>query len=90
MSEIEIIAKVEMIRDGKKKSLGITVHSWSALCNRAGGCIRVEGADGSYGVYIVTDNGSQPRETYRGGLEHALRHAWQLAAKYRANGCADV
>ena len=89
MSEIEIIAKVELIRDGKKKLLGITVHAWSALCNRAGGFIRVEGHDGSYVVLIFVD-GSQPREVYRGGLEHALRHAWTLAAKYRANGCADV
>lgn len=90
MSEIEIVAKVELIRDGKKKLIGITVHAWSALRSREGGCIRVEGADGSYGVFIVTDNGSQPRETYRGGLEHALRHAWTLAARYRANGCADA
>lgn len=86
--EIEILAKVELLRDGKKKLLGVTVHSWSTLRARAGGCIRVEGHDGSYAVLIFSDGG-QPREVYRGGLEHALRHAWQLAAKYRANGCAD-
>jgi len=88
-TEVEIVANVELIKEGKRRLIGVTVHTWKALRSRAGGLIRVEGSDGSYAVWIVTDDQTQPREAYRGGLEHALRHAWKLAARYRDAGCAD-
>jgi hypothetical protein len=88
-TEVEIVASVELIKEGKRRLIGVNVHTWKALRSRAGGMIRVEGADGSYAVYIVTDDQKEAREVYRGGLEHALRHAWKLAARYRDAGCAD-
>jgi len=89
-NSMEVLSQLQLHSEGKKKWLVVPVHEWPPLGNRPGGVIFVEGWDGSYRV-VVRENVASPDAPYQktvwvGGLEHALKNAFSMRAKYKRNG----
>lgn len=89
-NSMEVLSQLQLHSEGKKKWFVVPVHEWPALANRPAGAIFVEGWDGSYRV-VVVEMPARPDAPFRktiwvGGLEHALKNAFSMRAKYKRNG----